>query len=215
MWRDFLTNDDLLIHKWTHYFPIYERHLERFRNLDITLLEVGVSHGGSLGLWKRFLGPYAKIVGIDINDKCTAAATDQISVRIGSQNDTKFLNSVITEFGIPDIIIDDGSHQMHHINITFDFLYPKQPKNSIYIVEDLHTAYWKEYGGGLGNVNSFIERSKGFIDLLNADHAQGQIEPDNFTKTTSAIHFYDSVVVFEKQGLLKKHAPQYGKKLFE
>jgi hypothetical protein len=27
LWSEFLTNDGRKIHKWTHYFPIYEQHL--------------------------------------------------------------------------------------------------------------------------------------------------------------------------------------------
>jgi hypothetical protein len=46
LWQDFLTNDDKLIHKWTHYFPIYEQHLSEWRNKTITFLEIGVSRGG-------------------------------------------------------------------------------------------------------------------------------------------------------------------------
>lgn len=38
LWQDFLTNDDRLIHKWTHYFPIYEKHLTEWRNKTITVL---------------------------------------------------------------------------------------------------------------------------------------------------------------------------------
>jgi hypothetical protein len=48
LWQDFKTNDQKLIHKWMHYFPIYERHLAPFRNRTITLLEIGVFKGGSL-----------------------------------------------------------------------------------------------------------------------------------------------------------------------
>jgi 23S rRNA U2552 (ribose-2'-O)-methylase RlmE/FtsJ len=213
LWADFLTNDDLLMHKWTHYFPIYERHIERFRNRDVTLLEIGVSHGGSLRMWSRFLGPYAKIVGIDINETCKLAENSEVNVRIGSQADPAFLDSVIAEFGVPDIVIDDGSHMMEHVNATFDHLYHKLPKNSVYLVEDLHTAYWEEYGGGLRHPGSFIEKSKHLIDSLNADHARGQLQPDEFTRHTSGMHFYDSVIVFEKQTLASKRDMPIGKPL--
>ena len=30
LWASFLTNDGRLIHKWKHYFPIYERHFRDF-----------------------------------------------------------------------------------------------------------------------------------------------------------------------------------------
>jgi hypothetical protein len=82
------------------------------------------------------------------------------------------------------------------------------------MVEDMHTAYWDEYGGGVGRPDSFIERSKGFIDRLNADHARGAVPPDAFTATTRSMCFYDSFVVFEKGGTTAKHAPKTGTPLF-
>src|ERR1700728_4013381 len=38
LWSDFLTNDRRLIHKWKHYFPVYERHFGRFINTDVVLI---------------------------------------------------------------------------------------------------------------------------------------------------------------------------------
>jgi len=213
LWQDFLTNDDLAIHKWTHYFPAYERHFARFRNLDVTLLEIGVAHGGSLRMWKRFLGPYAKIVGIDINPACKAAEEDQVAVRIGSQSDPAFLDGLVAEFGVPDVVLDDGSHQMADVNATFDYFFPRLGKNSVYAVEDLHTAYWPEYGGGLGKPGTFIERSKQLIDQLNADHTRGQLTQDQSLAGLSSIHCYESMVVIEKIAMGRRSAPRVGRPL--
>ena len=215
LWSDFLTNEDLLVHKWKHYFPIYQQHMARFRDQDVLMFEIGVSHGGSLRMWKRLLGPHARIVGIDIDPRAVGAAEDQVHVRIGSQSDARFLGDVVAEFGRPDIVLDDGSHRMEDINATFDVLYPLVPKNGVYMLEDLHTAYWDEYGGGLGKPGSFIERSKALVDRLNADHARGAIAPDDFTATTRAICFYESFVVFEKGRTTAKSAPQIGTRLFD
>ena len=207
IWSDFLLNHNKPIHKWTHYFPIYERHFERFRNQSITFMEIGCGGGGSLQMWKRFFGPYAQIIGIDIEPSCMSYEEDQIAVRIGNQNDSNFINSVIEEFGIPDIVLDDGSHIMQDILTSFNLIYPRQQNNAIYCVEDLHTAYWSEYDGGLKKPNTFIEVCKELIDQLNADHTRGEIMPNNFSKNTISMHFYDSVVVFEKGRHIKKMAP--------
>lgn len=209
MWSDFLLNPDRPVHKWTHYFPIYERHFSRFRNQSITILEIGCGGGGSLQMWKRFFGPFAQIVGIDIEPACKAYEEDQIAVRIGNQNDSDFINKVMEEFGVPDIVLDDGSHQMSDILASFNAIYPRQHINAIYCVEDLHTAYWEDYGGGLKKEGTFIEVCKNLIDQLNADHTRGKIEPDKFSKETLSMHFYDSVVVFEKGRHIKKFAPVF------
>ena len=133
LWADFLTNDARVVWKWKHYFPIYERHFHDFVYKSVTLLEIGVASGGSLQMWKRYLGPHATIIGIDILAECKAYEEDQIEVRVGSQQDTNFLQSVIDEFGVPDIVLDDGSHRMSDTLTTFEFLYPRLPKNGVYM----------------------------------------------------------------------------------
>jgi hypothetical protein len=60
------------------------------------------------------------------------------------------------------------------------------------MVEDLHTAYWPEFDGGLRAPGSFIELCKGLVDELNADHARGALPPTEFTRSTLSMHF-DSV----------------------
>lgn len=210
LWQDFLINDGKIIHKWVHYFPIYERHFGPWQNKTMTFFEIGVSKGGSLGMWQRYFGPLARIVGIDINPECKEHEAPGISVRIGDQSDPLFLQSLIEEFGVPDVVLDDGSHQMGHILATFNFLYPKVSKNGVYIVEDLHTAYWEEYGGGLDNSESFINISKGFIDQLNADHSRGKVLPDHITRDTFSMSFYDSIIVFEKGHIFRKESPKTG-----
>ena len=95
LWQDFQTNDKKLIHKWMHYFPIYERHLSSYRNKTITMLEIGVSKGGSLQMWQRFLGPMATLIGIDIDPSCKEHEGDNIFVRIGDQSDKSFLQLII------------------------------------------------------------------------------------------------------------------------
>jgi SAM-dependent methyltransferase len=211
LWSGFLTNQDKIIHKWTHYFPIYEDHFARYVNRPMTFLEIGCGEGGSLQLWKRYLGPLAQIVGVDIRQACKEFEEDQIAVRIGDQSDAVFLDSVLNEFGPPDVILDDGSHMMEHIRSSFGHLYPRMATAGVYVVEDLHTAYWPEFQGGLRAENSFIEMSKRLIDELNAEHTREQLMPTQFTRTTLSIHFYDSVVVFERGRHLKKHAPQIGR----
>lgn len=198
LWSDFLTHSDRPIDKWKHYFPVYERHFAKFVNTDVVFIEIGVGQGGSLQMWKRFLGPHARIIGIDINPRCRDFEEDQISVRIGDQSDVAFLTAVCDEFGPPNVVLDDGSHRMQHLATSFTCLYPRLANGGVYLVEDLHTAYWPEYDGGLGREGTFIELCKSLIDALNADHTRGALSPNEFTRSTMSMHFYDSIVLFEK-----------------
>jgi hypothetical protein len=197
LWSQFLQHRGHLCQKWAHYFPIYERHFARFQNTACTVLEIGVDQGGSLQMWKRYFGPLATIVGIDIEPKCKAAEEDQIHVEIGHQRDAAFLAEVVRRHGAPDIVIDDGSHKQNDVNASFDVLYSRLDPRGVYLVEDLHTAYWEEYGGGSGQY-TFIERVKALIDMLNAYSTRDTRGAGWFTETTDSIHIYDSIVVIEK-----------------
>ncbi len=202
MYGDYLRGNHRRMHKWLQYFPIYEHHFERFRNRHVTLIEIGIGEGGSLQQWRSFLGPFATIVGVDINPLCKQVEEQDVHVRIGSQDDPDFLRSVLAEFPNPDIVIDDGSHLQHHISTTFDTMFSSVAKNGVYLVEDLHTAYWPDHGGGLRVPGSFIERAKGFVDQMHAEHQfaayTGHASPrTEIGDRTTSIHFYDSVVVME------------------
>ena len=212
LWSDFLTNQGKVIHKWEHYFPVYERHFAPWRGRTLTFLEVGVAQGGSLQMWRRWFGPLARIVGVDIDPRCKAHEGDGVFVRIGDQSDPAFLKQVIEEFGAPDVVLDDGSHQMRHIEATFEFLYPKLPKNGVYMVEDLQCAYWPKFGGSVDDPRTFINIAKSLVDKLNADHTLGAVEPDAFTRETFSIGFYDGVVVFEKGQVFRRQAQAIGTK---
>jgi hypothetical protein len=199
----FYANKDRPINKWTHYFPIYERYFTPFRNRHVNVLEIGTGQGGSCHMWKTYFGPAARIVTIDIRDDCPDLEDDQIKVRTGDQSDPVFLQSLLNEFGEFDIVIDDGSHQMAHVNATFEYLYPRIAKDAIYFIEDLHTSYLEGWGGGLKRDGTFFERLKNLIDELHARYGEGGT-PTAIGEMTRGIHIYDSVAVLEKGPFLTK-----------
>jgi hypothetical protein len=100
-----------------------------------------------------------------------------------------------------DIIIDDGSHIMDHQIVTLNRLFKHLNDGGIYIIEDVCTSYWSNYGGGFKKQTSFIEYVKNLIDLLNAQHVPGASPPkeltDMFPNLKSAT-FYNNVVIIEK-----------------
>jgi len=202
----FLANTGRPIHKVMHYFPIYERHLHAFVGRPVTMIEIGCSGGGSSQMWKQYFGPYARIVGLDVNPACRAYEDEQVKVRIGSQSDTAFLQDVLDEFGTPDIVLDDGSHQMADVNATFNWLYSRVSHGGTYLVEDLHTAYWPEYGGGFRVPGTFIERCKDLMDEFNSDYTRGALPPTEFSVATRSMHVYDSLIVFERGRTMTKQS---------
>ena len=95
----FYANKGRRIHKWLHYFDIYHRHFQQYRDKAVTIVEFGVSHGGSLQMWKSYFGPQARIIGVDINPKCAALEEPQIEIVIGDQDDREFLRSLAATAG--------------------------------------------------------------------------------------------------------------------
>ena len=71
--------------------------------------------------------------------------------------------------------------------------------NGVYIVEDTHTCYWENYGGGLQREGSFMEFAMQKLDEINAVHTRGVLPITEFTRSTDHISFYNSVVVFERR----------------
>lgn len=199
--RYFEGNTRNRIHKWMHYFEVYDRFLARFRGTAVNLVEIGVYHGGSLLMWKDYLGSQARLFGMDINPDCRMLEQDQISILIGDQADRSFLESVKARVPQIDVLIDDGSHlKAGQIN-TFEVLFPHLSPTGVYICEDLHTSYWMDYGGGVRKPGTFIEYSKALIDQLHAWHSEDQkrLAVSDFTRSAYAMHYYDSMLVIEKR----------------
>ena len=187
--------------KWHHYFDVYHNHFQRFIGKSVRILEIGVANGGSLQLWKKYFGSQAIIYGLDVdpNSKRFEDQENGIHIFIGDQGDRRFLKQLRQQTGVVDIIIDDGGHTMDQQITSFEHLYHYVDENGIYLVEDLHTSYWREYGGGYRRSGSFIEKAKGFIDCLNAWHSRSpELSPSMLTKSCTGIHFYDSILVLEK-----------------
>ena len=85
---------------------------------------------------------------------------------------------------------------------TFEEMYASVCEDGVYLVEDLHTSYWRHYGGGIRRRASFIEYSKRLIDHLSAWHIESRRIPvDEFTRSTYSLTYYDSLLVFEKAKL--------------
>ena len=202
--RFFSQNEGRLIHKWKHYFEIYDRHFSRFRGSPVNIVEFGVSQGGSIQMWKHYFGEDAKIFGVDINPNCKQFEEPGVKIFIGDHEDRRFLQSVASQVPVIDILIDDGGHTMGQQIATFEELFPRIAPNGVYLIEDLHTSYWHRWGGGYKRKGSFIEYSKDFIDQINAWHSKQpqKFKISDFTKTSKSLHYYDSVLVVEKHPMI-------------
>lgn len=184
--------------KWEQYFDVYDTYLQKFIGKNPVVLEIGIDNGGFLETLHHYL-ENATIYGVDIRPKVLDVGLDNVKIVQGDQGDSQFWNDFISKVPHFDIIIDDGSHFMHHQIETFEKLFTKMNPGGIYLVEDTHTSYMKEFNGGLRGNYTFIEYTKHIIDWLHLDHLGDQfMNANSFLREMDSIHFYDSMVVIEK-----------------
>lgn len=201
-----------VIHKWKHYFDIYDRHLRQLRDQPVTLLEIGLGEGGSLGMWREYLGAQARIVGIDVSPRCEAYRDDGFEIHIGDQGDPVFLERILESLPGLDIVIDDGGHTASQQIASFETLYPHLGPSGIYLVEDTHTSYWAQFQDRPDG-RTWMEYAKSLCDDLNAWHFDiarfhryalppatrpGTLDVPWITRNTRSVTFYDSIVVVER-----------------
>jgi cephalosporin hydroxylase len=178
------------------YLRKYERLFRPFRDLPITVLEIGVFDGGSLHLWEDYFSR-ATIVGIDINRDCKKYEGGRRIVEIASQADETVMKMIGARY-TPTIIIDDGSHRADHILSSFDCLYPTLRSGGIYIVEDLgmHTGESAKSYRGAANTSP----QEVFLKLANrvCCPVENVTVDSNTLRATEAVEFLYGFAVIKK-----------------
>ncbi|MFC4601577.1 class I SAM-dependent methyltransferase [Cohnella hongkongensis] len=200
-----------VMHRWEHYFDIFEHHFSRFVGKPVNVMEIGVFKGGSLQMWKHYFGKRANIYGVDIDPSLKALEEERIKIVIGDQGDRLFWKKIKPALPTFDIIIDDGGHRMKQQRTSLEEMLPLLSPNGVYLIEDLHTSYWPEFGGGFRHPESFVEYSKRLIDQLNAWHSKdSRLAVDGFTRSVWSMTYYDSILVIEKRPRVKPSVVMLG-----
>lgn len=150
--------------KHNTYFTVYDELFSRYRDKEITFVEIGVLSGGSLFMWRDFFGPKARIIGIDLNPSAKKWEHHGFEIFIGSQSDKKFWQRFIKHVGQIDIALDDGGHTYVQQIITTEMLLGCIKDGGMLVVEDTHTSYIDGFGS---KRYSFIEYVKKLVDKIN------------------------------------------------
>jgi len=108
---------------------------------------------------------------------------------------------IISELGNPHIIIDDGSHHVDHVESTLRILWPYLQDGGMYIIEDTHTSYWKNHGGGYLKRKTIVELIKHSIVILHQPYTRRKMSNrvQFLSKTLSSITVHDSIIVLQKR----------------
>ncbi len=182
--------------KCNTYFQVYEELLSQYVGKEITFVEIGVLHGGSLFMWKEYFGEKAKIIGIDLNPNAKKLEKDGFDIFVGSQSDKNFWKNFFYKVGNIDILLDDGGHENHQQIITMSEAIPNINDGGIIITEDTHTSYLKKFGNP--SKYSFINYSKYLVDVINSRFPSNEIRRNNdFRNKIYSVSFYESMVALK------------------
>lgn len=124
------------------YTPIYYDLFKDLVDRPLQLLEIGVSEGRGIRMWREFFSR-ATIYGWDISiERFEGKIPPGVRLSRVDQSSVASLLGAYNAAGAPgdpprfDIIIDDGSHHLRDQVTTFDVLWSKLARGGYFIIED-------------------------------------------------------------------------------
>lgn len=189
----------LVVAKSSRALDLYHEYFYTWRGKETHLMEIGISNGGSLEMWKAYFGPELRVTGIEC---CPyAGMTERVQdertiIMIGDQADADFLQRVVTSVSRPNIVIDDGGHKGFQMEASFRVLYPFLAPGGLYVIQGLE----RTHDEGLYR-HSQGRRSLEFVNML-VDNLHARAGPDflvDFADTTEAVHVYEGIAIIRKR----------------
>jgi hypothetical protein len=189
--------------KITSYFPAYVELFGHLVNQECVFIETGILDGGSLFMWRSWLGPKARIIGIDLNPSATKWRESGFEIFIGDQGDPEFWKTTMREIGKFDALLDDGGHQSFQQIVTAIESIKCANSDCIIAIEDTATSFMKDFSAH-GSF-SFLEYAKASTDILlgrsfgmynNRFPSKVNTEVIDEFKNVYSIRFYSGIVAF-------------------
>jgi hypothetical protein len=191
---------------WIQYAQHYEANIQHLKKKQsINMLEMGVRHGGSIFVWKKFWEKNnLTYTGFDIEPKCRQLhnPSQGITVEIGSQLNASFVHWICDQYGPFDFIVDDGGHITDMMVVSFRALWPHCMKDhGVYAIEDTHAMgmfpYGQTYEGKniYGHISDLMRNRSSYLQLqTNGKKIDTSKPPDNISRHISFITMYDSLI---------------------
>jgi len=201
--------------KWASYLGYYDTLFEPLRESPVSMLEIGVQNGGSLETWSRYFAAGERFIGCDIDPNCGLLQYDdpRISIVVGDANAAPAFQMIRTICADFDIVIDDGSHRSMDILNSFVNYFPLVKPGGLYVVEDTHTLYNDQFGGGILNEFSAYAFFKRLIDAVSFQFWRGEVSLNTYFRTffpldatpafildgwVDAVEFRNSIITIRK-----------------
>lgn len=162
------------------YADVYETYLNKWRNMPIRLLEIGICMEGTPGghsirMWNEYF-PNAEIYGFDLVDmRFLENEMPRVKIFNGDQSNRSDFVTMYNQFGKTqfDFILEDGSHVHEHQIISLAHLFKYVKDGGYYILEDMTEegvdACCIRNDKTFEIVKKFAETGKIESDLISAD----------------------------------------------
>ncbi len=155
-------------------------------------------------MWRDWLGPDARIIGIDMNPAAEQWRDHGFEIIIGDQGDPLFWDQAMATIGPFDVLLDDGGHQSFQQIVTATAAIAGATQPCLVVVEDTGTSFMRDFSRH--GRHSFLKFAKDLSDLLLAPLVAGQYR-DRFPRDLNAVaaakyrnvtsvEFHCGVVVF-------------------
>jgi hypothetical protein len=169
---------------------LYDVKFQHLIGKEIKFLEIGVQNGSSIKKWREMSSSW-DVWGLDIDPKCAGH-----QIIIGSQEDKE----VLKQFQGFDIVIDDGGHTWKQQIETFEYLFPTLSSGAIYVIEDLHTSFWKQFNDYSISTVDFLLKMVPHINHKVANNPKRMVDLESLDDLgIKAIEFYPSIVFITKE----------------
>ena len=178
--------------KHINYFPIYDELLLKFVGQPVTFIEIGVLDGGSLFMWRDFLGNSARIIGIDMNPAAVKWREYGFEIFIGNQSNPNFWDELYGKVGSIDVLLDDGGHRNDQQLVTTLCSLPHIRDGGLIIVEDTQTSFMKFESF---KKFTFVNILKSKIELLYSRSSDLNLKENLYSKCVHSIQFFESICV--------------------
>ncbi len=179
--------------KWSSYFQVYQDLIHPFAGSKITLVEVGVLNGGSLFMWREFLGKDARIIGVDNNPNAKKMERHGFEIFIGDQSSTDFWDQFFADVGSIDVLVDDGGHTNKQQIVTNEACLAHINDGGMIITEDTHASYMRSFGNP--SKYNFVNYAKHIADCIQTRNPHVRQRSGNtFADKVYAVTFYESIV---------------------
>jgi hypothetical protein len=96
-------------------------------------------------MWREWLGPKARIIGIDLNPDAKKWSESGFEIYIGDQGDPNFWRETLPKIGKIDAFLDDGGHESFQQIVTIQELINHVHNNSVLVVEDTFTSFMNDF----------------------------------------------------------------------